>query len=99
MGFAIFIVVGYVVAFPFLVWTRRDLRRMHPHLWTGFGSPYPWSITASFAYLAAGWPALVVASAWRFSPTRGKLMTIRRHSRERSPITGSDETEELRAPE
>lgn len=68
-------VVGLVVGIPALVWTLADLRRIPATVWSR--SPYSrplWSTVAVLGYLVGGWPAVVVAAAWRFSRDRSDLV-------------------------
>lgn len=68
-------VVGLVVGIPALVWVLADLRRIPAAIWTR--SPYSralWSTVAIVGYLVGGWPAVVVAAAWRFSRDRSDLV-------------------------
>jgi hypothetical protein len=68
-------VVGLVVGIPALVWVLADLRRIPAALWAR--SPYSrplWATVAILGYLVGGWPAVVVALAWRFSRDRADLV-------------------------
>lgn len=68
-------VVGLVVGIPALVWILSDLRRIPATIWAR--SPYSrplWSTVAIVGYVVGGWPAVVVAAAWRFSRDRADLV-------------------------
>jgi hypothetical protein len=80
MLIVIVVLAGYVIAYPVLVWMLHDLRRFHPHLWTGYGNPHPWRVVLVAGYAVAGWPALVVAWAWRSSQTRRELLSARQRA-------------------
>ncbi len=92
MELAVVLIAGYVVGLPAYAWTRHDLRGIHPHLWDTVGTPHPWRHAITFAYLAAGWPAIGVALIWRWGPTRRRLLSFRRRSR-RSPELDPHRTE------
>ena len=79
------VVAGYLVGLPAYIWTRQELRRIHPHLWDTVGTPHPWRHAITLAYLATGWPAIVVALAWRYGPTRRRLLSFRRRARPSQP--------------
>jgi hypothetical protein len=67
--------VGLVVGLPALIWTLGDLRRVPGSVWDR--SPYSrtlWTTVAVVGYVVGGWPAVVVAAAWRFSRDRADLV-------------------------
>jgi hypothetical protein len=67
--------IGFVVGLPTLIWTLGDLRRIPAPIWAA--SPYSrsiWSSVVAVGYLVGGWPAVVVAVAWRFSRDRADLL-------------------------
>ena len=87
MEFAVIVIVAsYTVGLPAYVWTRHDLRSIHPHLWDAVGTPHPWRHAITIGYLAAGWPALGVAAVWRYGPTRRRLLSFRRRARKSSEL-------------
>lgn len=77
------LIAGYLVAYPALVWTLRDLGGIHLHLWDGIGNPHPWRRATVLAYAATGWPVIIAALVWRFGGTRRRLVTLRRRARRR----------------
>ncbi len=89
MEFVVFVVAGYVVGLPALRWTLRDVHRVHPHLWDTFGHPLPWRRAAALSYLAFGWPAIVTAGVWRFSPPRRRCLNVRREWQARRRAEGA----------
>jgi hypothetical protein len=70
------ILAGYVFALPALVWMLRDLARIPRGLWRYAASrpPQAWRAGLVVSYVCAGWPALVVAFAWRQSRERTALL-------------------------
>jgi hypothetical protein len=68
-------VIGFAVGLAALIWTLGDLRRIPAEIWSH--SPYCrnlWTAFAVVGYLVGGWPALVVAAAWRLSRDRADLV-------------------------
>jgi len=68
-------ILGYLTGLVALVWTLGDLRRIPAPIWSH--SPYSrtlWSVIAVIGYVVAGWPAVVVAAAWRWSRDRADLV-------------------------
>lgn len=70
------IIVAYVVTYPVFAWTYTELRRYPRHMWTGFGRPYPWRQATIIGYALGGLPVILVALAWRASPTRAGLREL-----------------------
>ncbi|MGZ4691739.1 MAG: hypothetical protein ACXVKA_08265 [Acidimicrobiia bacterium] len=70
------VLAGYLVTYPVFAWTYSDVRRFPRHIWTGYGSPHPWRQAVGLSYLAAGWPVIAVALAWRTSSTRAELRDL-----------------------
>lgn len=67
--------LGYLAGLAALVWTLGDLRRIPTPMWDR--SPYSrtlWSVIAMIGYVVGGWPAIVVAAAWRWSRDRADLV-------------------------
>lgn len=82
-------VAGYLVALPAFWWCRNDLRGFHRPLWVGYGSRDTWIRAVSIGYAVGGWPALVVAFAWRSSQARTELTLARqRHDVRRGDGNG-----------
>jgi hypothetical protein len=73
----VFVVVGYGVAWVPMRRCRADVAGYRRSLWVGLGSRDGWMRGIECAYLALGWPALVVAIMWLRSPTRRVLAELR----------------------
>jgi hypothetical protein len=67
------VAAGWVVALPFAVWAWRDIRRIDPMRWNGVSIAEAWLGGLLAGYVVGGWPAVVVAVAWRTSMTRDAL--------------------------
>lgn len=78
----VFLLAGYVVALVPARLCHRDIGSFRRPLWVGYGSRDRWLRGIKIAYLAFGWPALVVATAWRRSTTRAGLIELRDELRE-----------------
>lgn len=92
---AVVVASGYVIGAVVLRAVLRDLRRIHPHLWTGFGEPTPWQRRAWIAFACGGWPVIVVALAWWGSQARAQMRSVLRRDlrRRRSDSSFGFETE------
>ena len=68
-------VLGYVVAFPFVVRGDADLSRIPRQIWriTGYTSKRSWKLAIRGGYLLGGWPGLLAVLAWRRSEARQVL--------------------------
>jgi hypothetical protein len=67
--------VGYVSAFVPVLWARYDMTRIPRSVWR-YVAPRPrelWRGLLLAGYVCGGWPGLVVAVVWRFSPDRSML--------------------------
>ncbi len=82
IGAAAFGLIGYLSAWPVLVWHRRDLKSFRRPLWAGFGSRSARLRGAVVCYAAFGWPELFMALGWRSSQTRTELVNQREQFRE-----------------
>ncbi len=72
-----FVIAGWLFAVPALAWCLVDLKRFHRHEWFGYGRRSSWHDAIVTAYLCGGWPALVVATAWRSSLARRAMLEQR----------------------
>ena len=82
LALLVFVLVGYLLAVPVLLWHRRDLRSYRRLLWAGYGSQRARLRGAVICFLALGWPELLMALGWRVSQTRGALVVERDSMRE-----------------
>lgn len=70
----IIVLLGFVVGLPALAWTWNDLGRFPSPVWYWSGHRREvWRTGLVLAYLATGWPALVVTLAWWRSRVRTEL--------------------------
>lgn len=69
---AVVVVLGWIIAFPFVARGTADLARIPGTIWriTGYHSRKNWRLAMQVGYLAGGWPGLVAVVAWRRSETR-----------------------------
>lgn len=81
VGFAAFILVGYVVCLIPARRCHRDIGSFRRTLWVGFGNRDTWRSGIVTAYLAFGWPSLVFALVWRTGHTRLALEELRTQMR------------------
>ena len=84
---AALIAAGYLLGLPVLVWVSLDLRRSCRALGVGAGHRDQWQLGAVVAYLALGWPVVLIAVGWRTSSTRAAAVDERAQLRSRP--TGS----------
>jgi hypothetical protein len=75
VGLLAFVVVGYVVGFFALARGLTDLERIPRRAWTntGYQSRGTWRTGMLVGFAAAGWPAVGVVAAWRFSEARAAV--------------------------
>jgi hypothetical protein len=71
------VVAGWLVGLPFVVWAWRDIGRIDPGRWNGLSIREAWLGGLVAGYVLGGWPAVVVAVAWRTSMTRDALLPFR----------------------
>jgi hypothetical protein len=71
------VLVGWALGLPFAVWAWRDIRRIDPTRWAGVSVAEAWLAGLVAGYVLGGWPAIVVAIAWRTSMTRDSLVAFR----------------------
>ena len=77
VGVAAFVLLGYIACVvPARRW-HRDIGSFRRSLWVGYGNRDHWRAGIVLAYLAFGWPSLVVALRWRTGTTRAALVELR----------------------
>jgi hypothetical protein len=65
-----FLVLGYVVGLPFLLWGIQDARLVSRRVWAAVGRRRRrWEHQLTFAWLLFGWPVIPIVMSWR----RGRL--------------------------
>jgi hypothetical protein len=65
-----FVVLGYLVGLPFLVWGLQDARLVSRRVWAAVGRRRSrWEHQLMLAYALTGWPAVPIVMGWR----RGRL--------------------------
>lgn len=74
---------GWVVGLPFLVWAWREIVSIEPMRWNGLSVREAWLGGLIAGYVLGGWPAVIVAIAWRTSMTRDALLPFRADRRSR----------------
>ncbi len=77
IGAAAFVCLCYVVCLVPARRCHRDIGSFRRSLWIGYGNRDHWRTSIVLAYLAFGWPSLVVMMQWRTGPTRAALVDIR----------------------
>ncbi len=76
---------GYVISVVPARLCHRDIGSFRKSLWVGYGDRDSWRTGIVLAYLAGGWPSLVVAAVWLTSKTRKALTDLRAEMHERRP--------------
>jgi hypothetical protein len=65
-----FLVLGYVVGLPFLLWGIQDARLVSRRVWAAVGRRRRrWEHQLILAWLLFGWPVIPIVMSWR----RGRL--------------------------
>lgn len=77
------VLAGWAVGLPFAIWAWRDIRKIDPVRWNGVSVAAAWLSGVVAGYVLGGWPAVIVALAWRTSMTRDALLPFRIHRRSR----------------
>ena len=77
VGVATFVFLGYVVCLVPARRCHRDIGGFRRSLWVGYGNRDHWRTGIVVAYLAFGWPSLVVMLQWRTGTTRAALVELR----------------------
>jgi hypothetical protein len=68
-----FVIVGYVVGLPLVLWCLADLKSFHRPEWVGYGNRRAWQIGVVSMYLLGGWPGIFTVIGWRASKARAGL--------------------------
>ena len=77
VGVAAFAFFGYLVCLVPARRCHRDIGSFRRSLWIGYGNRDHWRIGIVLAYLAFGWPSLVMMLQWWSGPTRAALVELR----------------------
>ena len=77
IGVAAFVVLGYAVCLVPARRCHRDIGSFRRSLWVGYGNRDRWRTGIVVAYLAFGWPSMVVMLQWRTGTTRAALVELR----------------------
>ncbi len=77
VGVAAFAFLGYVVCLVPAGRCHLDIGSFRRSLWVGYGNRDHWRTGIALAYLAFGWPSLIVTLQWRTGPTRSALVELR----------------------
>ena len=77
VGVAVFVFLGYEVCLVPARRCHREIGGFRRSLWVGYGNRDRWRTGIVIAYLAFGWPSLVVMLQWRTGATRAALVELR----------------------
>lgn len=77
VGFAALVFAGYVVCLVPARRCHRDIGSFRRSLWVGYGNRDHWRTGIVLAYIAFGWPSLVVMLQWHTGTTRSALVELR----------------------
>ncbi len=77
VAFVAFVFAGYVVCLVPARRCHRDIGSFRRSLWVGYGNRDHWRTGIVLAYIAFGWPSLVVMFQWRTGTTRAALVELR----------------------
>lgn len=79
-----FVILGYLVGLPFLLWGIRDARLVSRRVWAAVGRRRSrWEHQLIAAYLLSGWPVVPIVVIWRSGRLRHELHRERAAERER----------------
>jgi hypothetical protein len=80
-----FVVLGYLVGLPFLLWGIQDARLISRRVWAAVGRRRSrWEHQLILAWLLLGWPVIPIVMTWRRGGLRRELLAEKAVERDRT---------------